>query len=177
MKKIQQVLFLATALFVGITLSAQDSIQWMSFSELEVAMDQQPKKVLVFVETDWCGWCRKMKNESFKDADVINYVNKNYYPVILNGEEKETITYRGRAYKWKPSGRRGANELAIELLNGRMGYPTIIFLNESEQILQTLPGYKDAKMFYKIITFFGGDHFKDTTWENYQEQFNAKNTP
>ena len=48
------------------------------------------------------------------------------------------------------------NELAIELLNGRMGYPTIIFLNESEQILQTLPGYKDAKMFYKIITFFWG---------------------
>ncbi|MBK7699797.1 MAG: hypothetical protein IPJ39_14260 [Saprospiraceae bacterium] len=54
------------------------------------------------------------------------------------------MSFRGQTYNWQSSGRNGVNMLALELLQGRLSYPTLVYLNENLEPIRVSPGYKDA---------------------------------
>jgi thioredoxin-related protein len=126
------------------TVSKEEAINWMSWEEAMVAMEESPKKVFIDVYTDWCGWCKRMDANTFTDEAVIEYMNENYYAVKFNAEGTEDLDYLGRTLSYRPgqNGRRGVHELAVVLLNGRLGYPSFVYLDEEAQSLKVSPGYK-----------------------------------
>ena len=67
-----------------------------------------------------------------------------------------------------PSGRRGYHELAAALLQGRLSYPTVIFLDENIKMLSPVPGYQKPDAFIKIARYFGEDIYKNTDWQTYE---------
>jgi thioredoxin-related protein len=144
-------------------------INWISFDELEAAQAKVQKKVMVDIYTDWCGWCKRMDTTTFTDPQIIAYLNKNYHCVKLDGEHKESLTFKGREYKFVPTGRRGYNELPSELMGGRLSYPTIVILKEDWSILQAFPGYKPASDLLPILTYLGEDIYLTTTWDAYSK--------
>ena len=127
-----------------VTPSADTTINWMSWEEAMAAMEESPKKVFIDVYTDWCGWCKRMDAGTFTDKSVIEYMNENYYAVKFNAEGTEDLEYLGRTLTYRPgqNGRRGVHELAVVLLNGRLGYPSFVYLDEEAQSLKVSPGYK-----------------------------------
>lgn len=119
------------------------SIHWMTWEEAMTAMESEPKKIFIDVYTDWCGWCKKMDANTFTDHDVIEYMNANYYAVKLNAEKPGDKEYQGKTLTFRSdAGRRGVHELAIVLLNGRLGYPSFVYLGEDQNSLKVSPGYK-----------------------------------
>jgi hypothetical protein len=40
-------------------------------------------------------------------------------------------------------GRSGVNMLAFDLLQGRMSYPSLVYLNENLEPIKVSPGYKE----------------------------------
>jgi thioredoxin-related protein len=126
--------------------SAQDVIvggmEWLSLEELQIVAKTDKKKVLVDVYTDWCGWCKVMDKKTFTDPEVKKYLADNFHVVKFNAEQKAPIVFKGKEYNWKPSGRRGVNMLAVEMLNGRLGYPTIVYLDEDLNKIKAVAGYK-----------------------------------
>lgn len=120
------------------------AINWMSWEEAMIAMEDSPKKIFIDVYTDWCGWCKRMDANTFTDEAVIDYMNENYYAVKFNAEGTEDLDYQGRTLSYRPgqNGRRGVHELAIVLLNGRLGYPSFVYLDEETESLKVSPGYK-----------------------------------
>lgn len=117
-------------------------ITWLSWEEAQEEMKKEPKKVFVDVYTDWCGWCKKMDRETFTDPEVAKYMNEHFYAVKFNAEQKETLNYQGQELNFRPGGRRGVHELAVVLLNGRLGYPSFAYLDEDMNSLHVSPGYK-----------------------------------
>lgn len=121
----------------------ESKINWMSWEEAMDAMDDEPRKVFIDVYTDWCGWCKRMDAATFTDEDVIDYMNENYYAVKFDAEGKDDKEYQGRTLTYRANaGRRGVHELAIVLLNGRLGYPSFVYLDEERNSLKISPGYK-----------------------------------
>jgi thioredoxin-related protein len=109
---------------------AQSSkINWISLEEAYAKVQTAPKKVLVDVYTDWCGWCRVMDQKTFSDAAVVNYVNENYYAVKFNAESKKEVKLGGTTYKFNASNR--VHEAAVALLQGKMSYPSIVYLDSA----------------------------------------------
>ena len=53
--------------------------------------EENPKKIFIDVYTDWCGWCKRMDNTTFKDSVMVKFLNDNFYCVKLNAEQKEDI--------------------------------------------------------------------------------------
>jgi len=159
---------------IGITSSFNTSIEkvdWMTWEEAvaQASQDENPKKIFVDVYTDWCGWCKKMDKTTFGNMEVAAYMNQNFYMVKMDAEGKQDIFFKDKTYKFIPNGRRGYHELAATLLNGRLSYPSTVFLDEKVQIITVVPGYQDANNFLKIAKYIGEDIFRDTTWQEYNK--------
>lgn len=151
-----------------------NTIKWISLAEAEKLSKKKPRKVMIDVYTDWCGWCKKLDRETFIQPDVVAYVNEHFYAVKLNGEHPETLTFKGKDYSFIKNGMKGYNALAAELLQGSLGYPSMVFLDEKLNRLQSLPGYKDASSLDAILHFYAEDAHKKTSLENFVAQFQSK---
>jgi len=164
---IKYTLLLSISLF-SLHISAQE-VEWISFEEAtkRSETDASPKKVFIDIYTDWCGWCKKMDKDTFQNKKVAKYMSEHYYMVKLDGEGKEPIEYKGKTFKFIASGRRGYHEFSAALMNGKMSYPTTIFLDEQLNILSPVPGYQKPDAFLQIATYFGDNIHKEKDWKTY----------
>lgn len=161
-------LLLVITFLASLGLSAQD-INWISFEEA-VSLTQKEgntKKVFIDVYTDWCGWCKKMDKDTFQNPEVATYMQANFYMVKFNAEGKEPIEYEGKTFKYVPSGKRGYHELAAALLQGRLSYPTVVFLDKDLKMLSPVPGYQKVQPFMQIAKYFGENIYKEKDWKTY----------
>lgn len=150
--------------------STADKINWMDWESAVKANEKEPRKIFVDVYTDWCGWCKRMDAGAFSDPEIVSYVNKNFYAVKLDAEMKETINWRDKEFKYIPdAGRRGIHTLAYSLLEGQMGYPTIVYLDENVDRIFISPGYKQSDALMKEMKFAFEEHYKTTSWEEYSQ--------
>ena len=136
----------------------------------KASTEAEPKKMFIDVYTDWCGWCKKMDKDTFQDAEVAAYMTENFYMVKLDAEQKEPIEFGGKTYTFVASGRRGYHQLAAALLQGKLSYPTVVFLDENLKMLSPVPGYQKPDAFLKIARYFGENIYRDTSWEAYSGQ-------
>ncbi len=96
-----------------------DSINWRSFDEGMVLSKIEKKTVFLHFYADWCGFCRKMANTTFKDPALVRYLNENFMPIMVNTDkEPETAS----SY-------------------GVVGLPYTMFLTEQGAPIFSVPGY------------------------------------
>ena len=113
-----------------------------------------------------------MDNSTFAANDIAKYINANYYAVKFDAEMLTPVLLKGTEYKYIKSGQRGYHELAAYLLQGRMSYPSTVFLDEEFTIIQAIPGFQDVVTFEMIITYFGTNSHKSTPWNKYMNLYN-----
>ncbi len=152
----------------GLLTPAIGQIQWLSWEEAQSRHQKEPRKILVDVYTQWCGWCKKMDKGTFEQVDITNYINTHYYAVKFDAETKSDIQFNNRVYKYIRAGHSGYHELAAEITFGKLSYPTIVFLDEELNVIQPIPGYKDAPALDKIMKYFAEDYYKTTPWKKYE---------
>jgi thioredoxin-related protein len=146
-------------------------LKWYSFEEAVALNKTKPKKLMIDVYTDWCGWCKRMDKGAFVDPTVVDYVNANYYPVKLNAEQKEEIIFGRDTFRYVLSDdKRGIHTLAYSLLDGQMGYPSIVYLDEQYRRIMVSPGYKESPDLMKELKFAGEGHYNKTSWEEYRDK-------
>lgn len=168
MRKFSILLLLSLAAITN----AQEKIQWMSIEEAYALTltESTPKKIFIDVYTDWCGWCKRMDKATFQNPEVAAYMNEHYYNVKFDAEQKESIEILGNTFEFVPQGNRGYHELAAALLNGKMSYPTVIFMNGKFEMLSPVPGYQEAGPFMNIAKYFGDNIYTEKSWQDYSQQ-------
>jgi len=130
----------------------------MSIEEAEAACKKNPKKIFVDVYTDWCGWCKKMDKSTFRDSLVLKYAGEKFYAVKLNAEGRDNIIFRDKVFRFNEGMR--SHELAVMFLSGEMSYPSIVFLDEKLQPIQTHGGFADPKQFNTMLHYFGENVYR-----------------
>jgi len=166
-------LFLVALSLTPLSLLSQQ-VNWVSIEEAEKMNRENPKKIMVDVYTDWCGWCKKMDMETFGNPVIASFINKHYYAVKLDAEGKNEITFNGTTYKFVAQGARGYHELAAGLLNGKMSFPSIAYLNEELQLLGAVPGYMTPISIEPLLNYIAENKFTSQSLEDYQKSFQSK---
>lgn len=147
--------------------AAPSGIRWLAFEEAVAKSEKTPKKLFIDVYTDWCGWCKKMDKTTFSEPDVAKYINENFYPVKLNAETRDSIRFRDKVFRFIPEYK--ANELAISLLNGKMGYPSYVLLDENFTMMTPpVQSYLTRQDLMPILNYFGDNIYKEKTFEDYK---------
>lgn len=143
-------------------------VKWYTWETAAKAAETTKRKIFVDVYTDWCGWCKRMDKATFQHSTIAKILNEEFYAVKLNAEQKADIQFKGHTFKFVKQGRRGYHQLAYELLNGRMSYPSVVILNEDYARILIAPGYQGPKDFKHILRFAADEAYKTQTWQQYQ---------
>lgn len=151
------------------TSANEKEVNWMSLDDVQAAMKKQPKKVLIDFYTGWCGWCKVMDKKTYSNPDIIKYINDNFYAVKFDAERKDTVSFLNKEYSFKTEMR--ANDLAIQLLGGRLSYPTTLIMMEQFQNPQPIPGYLDVVKMETILKYLNENKYLTVKWEDYQKDF------
>ena len=173
-------LFSTLLLLLGLNTFAQDAqpkggVEWISVNELEAKMKEEPRKVLIDVYTKWCGPCKMMLANTFTDKNVVDIVNEKFYAVKFNAEGNEQVKFKGydftnAEYDPNKSGRNSTHDftLAIAPVNGRIAYPTIVYLNEKLEIIFPAQGYFQPAQYVPLLSYISSESYNTMTFEDYQ---------
>ena len=102
-----------------------------SFDEALARARSEKRLVLVDVYTDWCGWCKKLDREVFADARVAE-ATRALVAVRVNAEEG--------------GGEKVAQRYDVQ------GFPTVLFVDGSGNVVKRIDGYVDAAKMLRIIS-------------------------
>ena len=171
---------LITSLLILITFSGVQAqeIEWMSMNEALEAQAKKPKKILMDAYTTWCGPCKMMDKNTFTNKDVVNYVNKHFYPVKFDAEGTEEVLYKDFNYtnpNFDPNrkGRNSQHFLANALKIS--GYPSLVFFDEKSDVIAPIVGYRTPEQLEIFLKMIVNNDYKKLTsseaWGKYEKEF------
>jgi thioredoxin-related protein len=149
MKKLILMIFFSAITSIGFS-----QLKTRSFEEADRLQHIQKKKIIIFIHTDWCQFCQRMKQTTFKNQEIIEKLNSDFYFIDLNAEEKRDIVFNNQTFKYKPSGNNvGIHELALQLgtMNNQIVYPVLCVLNEKREIILQYNNYLNSKDFKLLL--------------------------
>jgi thioredoxin-related protein len=148
-------------------------VKWYTIQEAEKLVKENPRPLFVDTFTDWCGWCKKLDQDTFSNPVIADILNNKFYPVKFDAEGKEPVKFQGTTFI--NDGKAGkANQLAVAMLRGNLVYPNIVFFNEKIQLLTNVPGYRDAKELEPILSFFADKVYEKQSFQDFEKTFTGK---
>ena len=168
----QRALFTILIIFNFFQIHSQE-INWLTFDQALELQKKNPKNIIMDVYTNWCGPCKMLDRNTFQNKDVSEYINKHYYAVKFNAEGDAEINYDGRLFvnpKYQPekSQRRNGTHELTRYLNVS-AYPTIIFMDNSSQLINYVIGYKTPQQIELWLKLFKDEGYKSIKT---QDEFN-----
>jgi thioredoxin-related protein len=152
----------------------KEKVKWHSFEEAVALSKENPKKLFIDVYTDWCGWCKKMEKETFNHPVIAKYLNENFYAVKFDAESTKPIEFAGTTFVNGGTETRNTHQLAIALLQGKLSYPSVAYMNEEMQLLTAIAGFKTPAEIEPILNYFAKDKYKSVGWTDFQASFESE---
>ena len=142
---------------------------WFKESFLEIAEDvdeakQSNKHILLFFHLDGCPYCDRMV-QNFDQPFLKGFIQQNFNVIAINIKgDKEVILREGESLTEK--------ELSAKI--GVRYTPTVVFLNQKNQIVAKTNGYRTPEKFKRFLRYVESQSYKNATLAQYIERTNKK---
>jgi len=161
MKK--SIIFLITSMFV--LFSLQDSlysgspVTWYTYNEGIALAKKTKKPVVIDFYADWCKWCKVMDKQTFGDPAVSKIMKKHYINIRIDTMSKgEVIRFKNHRF----SGQDFARVMGVT------GLPTVVFLDDQENIITRIPGFVQKDVFLPLLGYIKDRcYLKNVSFQDY----------
>jgi len=165
-------LFTILFIFISCQIYSQE-INWVTLDQALELQKKNPKNIIMDVYTNWCGPCKLLDRNTFKNKDVSSFINKYYYAVKFNAEGDSEVNYDGRVFtnpNFQPdkTQRRNGTHQLTRYLNVS-AYPTIIFMDKNSDLITYVRGYKTPQQLELWLKLFKDEGYKSIKT---QDEFN-----
>ena len=120
-------------------------INWNSYNTGMKKIAQENKKGFIHFYTDWCTYCKMMNRKTFSNDSVAAYLNRNFVPIRVNGDEQKSVI----------------SDYGVN------GFPTNLFVAEDQSDIGSRPGFIPADIFLKMLKYIESDSFKHMSFQDY----------
>jgi len=134
-----------------------DSFNWVKLEKAQQAAETDGKNIMVFVEAEWCGFCRQMENNVFPQAEIQKIIDEKYHPVTIDLDSRELVRFNGD----EMTEREFARTMNVSVT------PTFLFINPEGEVLAHQVGYNPADRFEALLLFIYSDQFGEISFEEY----------
>jgi thioredoxin-related protein len=122
---------------------APPQVKWEAPTTAAKLAAQQGKPLLIEVYTNWCGWCKRMEEETFADPAVVRYVGANFVAMRIDAESDKKVLFDGREISCR--------ELARSVLRIN-NYPSVVYVANGQ--VSVIPGYQKPADLQKFLNNF-----------------------
>ena len=101
-----------------------------SWNDVLKMAKKENKLIFLDIYASWCGPCKRLKANTFSDAEVGKLYNQKFINVALDGEKGEGVMI--------------AQKYQVE------SYPTLLFFNGNGNIVKRTGGYHNPEEFIEL---------------------------
>lgn len=164
--------FLFLFLFITSWQQAESqNIQWVSWERAIEQAKKENKKIFVDIYTEGCVPCRNLEITTFSQPCIINYINQYFVPVRIDARTRDKLNFKNASYEYVCEGGTCFNELVTQLTGGNLIFPSLVFIDENQNIIQAIPNYKDPMTFERIMTYYGQNHYFTIPWTRFERNY------
>ncbi|MBQ1653152.1 MAG: DUF255 domain-containing protein [Bacteroidales bacterium] len=136
----------------------EGSIDWMDFNAAVKKMKTNPKKLLLYIYSNWNTSSKIMLGGSFKEKDLAEYINKNFYAVQIPYDIKDTLTIAGHSFINETGQMQHPHQLVLSLLHPDYRIPAFaIFDENATHPIFVQRGFSSYSTVEKLLTYFYED--------------------
>jgi len=138
---------------------AEKTPDWTSLPDALQEAATSDDKIMVFIYTEWCGYCRRMIHNTFQDDDVLDYLEEKFQSVRVNAESTEEVSLDGQVVT--------ESQLAQAL--GAQGFPTVVFMEPTGKYITHLPGFLEPNDYLCVLSFIGSGNYESQSYGEHLE--------
>lgn len=144
-----------------------ETIQWISFSDLENKRKKENKKVLLYLSASWSNSARMMDKVVWTDSAFKDIAAKYFYCIKLDAQSQDTITFMTHQFTNAGKDHNNLHQLAIALSDKMLRVPAIYIFDENGKLMEPFYFYMNASRGKEILDFIGSDTYKSMSWSDY----------
>jgi thioredoxin-related protein len=123
-------------------------VDWYSYQEGVAQMSSEGKMGFLHFYTDWCGYCKKIDEETFSRKNISEYLNDNFVPIRVNADEERELAARYEVTQ----------------------YPLNLFVSEDVAVIAGRPGFIPADQMIDILRYMHTRSFETMTFTDFLER-------
>ncbi|MCP4020292.1 MAG: thioredoxin fold domain-containing protein [Desulfobacteraceae bacterium] len=123
----------------------ETKIQWKTYDQGLALASEQNKNIFLYFHADWCTFCQKLKSTTFKDNNVVQFLNEKFIPIIVDTDVDKML----------------AASFGVK------GLPTMWFLKSDTGKISNLPGYVDEKQLMKILKYIDSLKYETMSFQEF----------
>ncbi len=123
-------------------------IEWKDYTPGMALARKENKSIFLYFHAPWCSYCTKLKKTTFKDEQVLAYLEENFISIQVNTDENKPL-----ADKWRVK-----------------GLPTLWFLESTGDKINSMPGYIEAGRLLQILKYIHTQSYTTMEFHEFVKQ-------